>query len=287
MPVAFVYPRLSALLLALGCLMAAFSATPASAQMEPEFFDQPYAPGQWNIGRRLDQSELRYCVDPRDPSWKVDGEIADALASGLLLQPKRYVVPSQYVLEDLTKAYAILLEKCDLYMGFKLIPEGYPDWVTLTRSYYDVGYVYVSPKPDIHALSDLPPGRPIAVTIGTTAHFQLVSYQQGLPADKRWPVFPYGSNDLALGSVKGGTADIALVWAPDFWAKQQHDPAYADFHVIDSSPLPPTNLGVGAIMLKKNTFLRSAVDEAIAALDADGTIQAILDKNGFPATAKP
>lgn len=290
MPLAFAFRRLAALLLALVLAVSVAALLPArvSAQQEPEFFDDvPYAPGQWNIGRPVNQSELRYCVDPRDSSWKVDGEIADAIAQNLLLEPKRYVVPSQIIIEDITKLYAILLEHCDIYMGFKLIPEGYPSWVTLTRPYDEVGYVFVTAKPEIHALADLPPGRPIAATIGTTAHIRLASYNMAVPAEKRWPTFPYGTNEFALQAAHDGTADVALVWAPSFWDVQQHDPAYAAFHIIDSAPLPATNLGVGGLLLQKNTFLRAGIDQAIEALVSDGTIQAILDKYKFPATARP
>jgi polar amino acid transport system substrate-binding protein len=290
LPLAFAFRRLAALLLALVLALPVAALLPArvSAQQEPEFYDdEPYAPGQWNIGRRVDQSEFRYCVDPRDPSWQVDGEIADAIAQDLLLQPQRYVVPSQIVLEDITKLYAILLEHCDVYMGFKLIPEGYPGWVTLTRAYDEVGYVFVTAKSEIHALADLPPGRPIAATIGTTAHIRLVSYNMAVPAEKRWPTFPYGTNELALQAVHDGSADVALVWGPSFWDKQQHDPAYAAFHIIDSAPLPATKLGVGGLLLQKNTFLRAGIDQAIDALVSDGAIQAILDKYKYPATAKP
>jgi polar amino acid transport system substrate-binding protein len=284
---AFSVRRLVALLLTLVLAVSVSALLPmrASAQQEPEFYDdQPYAPGQWNLGRRFDQSEFRYCVDPRDPSWQVDGEIADAIAGDLLLQPKRYVVQSQEVVEDLTKLYAILLQNCDVYMGFKLIPDGYPSWVTLTRAYDQIGYVFVTPKPELHALTDLPPGRPIAATLGTTAHFRLVSYNMAVTPDKRWPTYPYGTNELALGAVQDGTADVGLVWGPSFWDVQQHDPAYAAFHIIDSKPLPPTTLGVGALLLKQNTFLRSSIDQAINALIADGTIKGIIDKYKYPAT---
>ena len=187
MAFAFDFRRITSLLatLALAASFAALSA-PAWAQADPDFYDdQPYAPGQWQIGRPLNQSELRYCVDPRDPSWQVDGEIADAIANILLVEPKRYVVPSQYTIEDFTKVYAILLQNCDIYMGFKLIPDGYPDWVTLTRAYDQVGYEYVTAKPELHALADLPPGRAIAGTIGTTATIRTSAYSASLPVDKR------------------------------------------------------------------------------------------------------
>ena len=286
---AFVLRRLTDLLAVLAplLLLAAFSA-PARAQQDPDFYDnQPYAPGQWAIGRPLNQSELRYCVDPRDPSWQVDGEIADAIAQILLLQPKRYVVPSEFANEDFTKVYAILLKDCDVYMGFKLIPEGYPDWVTLTRAYDEVGYAFVAAKPELHALADLPPGRPIAGTLGTTATLRVSTYSAALPVEKRWPVFPFNADDRTLKAVLDGTADVGVVWGPSLWDKQQHDPAYAALHIIDSRPLPPTTLGVGGLLLKQNAFMRSQIDQAIAALAKNGTIQAILDKYKYPATVQP
>ena len=257
-----------------------------SAQ-EPEFFDRPYAPGQWNLGRRLDESQLRYCVDPRDPDWEVAGEIADAIAAGLLLEPQRYVVDNETIIEDITKVYEVMLRHCDIHMGFKLIPEGYANWMTLTRAYYDTEYVFVTADPDIHALADLAPTRAIGPTLGTAAHLRLVSYLTALPAQQRWPTYPMGNNDLALEALVNGTVDVALVWAPHLWARQRTDPAYAGLHVIDSTPLPPTTMGVGALLLANETFLRTAIDEAIAALRRDGTIAGILERHDFPATAGP
>jgi len=272
--------------LALAVPVAALSPGPVSAE-EPEFYDVPYAPGQWNFGRRLDESQLRYCVDRRDPDWEVAAAIADAIAQGLLLEPQRYVVERKFVIEDITKVYAIMLEHCDIHMGFKLIPGGYSNWATLTRSYYEAQYVFVTADPDIHALADVAPARPIGATMGTSAHIRLVSYLTALPAEDRWPTYPMGTNDRALEALLNGTVDVALVWAPNLWAKQRQDPAYAGLHVIDPSPLPPTTLGVGALLLANETFLRTAVDQAIAALSEDGTIAGILEKSGFPAAVKP
>ncbi len=265
-------------------VLAVLLPAPASAQ-QPEFFEKPFANGQWNIGRRLDESQLRYCVDPRDPSWEVAGEIADALAQGLLLEPQRHVVESKIVSENITKVYKIMLEHCDLYLGFKLIPQGYPDWLALSRPYYQAQYVFVTGDPDLHRLADLAPGRPISATMGTAAQLRLVSYLIALPGDKRWPAYPMGTDQLSLDSLLNGTADVALVWAPNLWARQREDPAYADLHVIAPDPLPPMTLGVGALLLSNETFLRTAVDEAIAALTEDGTIAGILDRHGFPAQA--
>lgn len=260
---------------------------PPAAAQEPEFYDKPFAENQWTYGRRLDDAQLRYCVDKRDPDWEAAAAIADAVALGLLLEPKRHVVESDVEIADITKVYEVMLEHCDVHLGFKLIPEGYPRWVTLTRPYYEAGYVFVAADPGIASLGDLPPGRPIGATIGTAAHLRLVSYVTALPAEKRWPIFPLGSNARALAALADGTVALALVWAPSFWAAQREDPALAAFRVVAPDPLPPTEMGVGALLLGKETFLRTAVDEAIEALSRDGTIAAILDAYGLPARAVP
>ncbi|MDZ4135248.1 MAG: hypothetical protein U1D06_06585, partial [Paracoccaceae bacterium] len=184
MPVPLVIPRLAGSFLAL--LLAGLMGAPVLAQ-EPEFYDLPYADGQWTLGRRLDESQLRYCVDPRDPEWQVAGAIADAVAGALLLEPQRYVVDSEIIAEDITIVYGIMLRHCNVYMGFKLIPDGYANWLTLTRPYYEAQYVFVAADPDIHALSDVAPTRPIGATMGTSAHLRLVSYLMALPAQDRWP----------------------------------------------------------------------------------------------------
>jgi polar amino acid transport system substrate-binding protein len=264
-----------------------FSGGAVLAAGEPEFYDVPFANNQWNIGRRVDESKLRYCIDRRNPDWELAGEILDAVAGALLLEPQRYVVKSDIIDEDITIIYALLLEHCDIQMGFKLFPGGYADWLTLTRSYYHAEYVFVTADPDLITLADLAPTRPIGPMMGTAAHILLVSYIKALPREDRWPIYPMGTSELMLKSLLNGTIDVGLIWAPAFWAKQRQDPAYAKLHVIDPTPLPPTILGVGALMLADKVFLRTAFDEAITALTEDGTIARILEKFNFPATVSP
>lgn len=283
-----VFQGLAVPLLAAALTVSIAALSPAAARaQQPEFYDVPFAPGQWNIGRQLDRSHLRYCVDQRDPDWEPAIAIADAIAAGLLLQPQQYVVESGMIREDITKIYQILLEHCDVYMGFKLIPEGLPNWVTATRPYYEAQYVFITNDPDIEALGDLEPSRPIAATLGTSAHLQLLNYVTALAPQDRWPVFPMGTSDLTIQSLANGTVDVALVWAPSFWATARANPAIAEFRVIAPSPLPPMSLGVGGLLLSDQTYLRTAIDEAIAGLAGDGTIAAILESYDFPATTSP
>ena len=79
--------------------------------------------------------------------------------------------------------------------------------------------------------------------------------------------------------------DLALIWAPALWALQAADQTFAKLRVIAPNPLPASTADVGAAMLANEAFLRSSLDQAIASLSADGTIQAILNSNKFPAVS--
>jgi len=93
-----------------------------------------------------------------------------------------------------------------------------------------------------------------------------------------------GSDELALRALQRGTVGVALVWGPSLWALQKSDPSLAGLRFIAPKPLPDSPVSVGAILLANETFLRSSVDDAIASLIADGTIETILNRAKFPAT---
>jgi polar amino acid transport system substrate-binding protein len=265
---------------AVGLGLAACLAAPALAQEPP-----PVVPDAWKYGRRLDESSLSFCVDPRDGSWQVQQTIMEAVAGALLLEPKVHVMPNTVVVQELDDVYGTLLMSCDLFLGFKLLPQAYPGWMTLTRPLYLADYVAVTADPDWQSLGDMPTSEAIGPAIGTSADLRLISYLGGLPADRRWRRFPMGSSEAALDALVAGTVGVAIVWQPELWALQKTEPAFAELRVIASDPLPTTTEGVGAALLSQQSFLRTAVDEAIGALIADGTIAGILEADGFPGRA--
>src|SRR5205814_891465 len=101
----------------------------------------PYVPDEWRYGRHSAESSLSYCVDKRDPDWPVARDIGEAIAGAMLLRPKPFVIEDTTVGDDIEVLYHTLLDSCDLYLGFKLIPETLPDWLTVTRSYYRTSYL--------------------------------------------------------------------------------------------------------------------------------------------------
>jgi polar amino acid transport system substrate-binding protein len=251
--------------------------TPASAQ------DTPYVPDEWKYGRRQAGSTLQYCLDTRDPDLPIARKIGAAIAQALLLEGKPHELGQNSVGEDLDNLYRVFLESCDVYLGFKLIPDAYPQWLAVTRPYYRTSYIVVTANPQWGSLADMPRSQAIGATIGTSADIRLIQYLQALPAEGRWSRFPMGSDELALRALARDTVGAALVWGPSFWALRQSDPAFANLRIISAKPLPDSAVDVGATLLSRESFLRSNIDQAIASLTADGTIQSILDSEKFPA----
>jgi polar amino acid transport system substrate-binding protein len=247
--------------------------------------ETPFVPDEFKYGRRQDNGTLQYCLDARDPDLPVARKIGSAIAQALLLEPKPHEIGADTAGEDLDNLYRVFLETCDVFLGFKLIPDAYPGWLTVTRAYYRTSYVMVTADPAWNALADVPRDRAVGATIGTAADLRLIQYLQALPAAERWNRFPMGSDELALGALMRNTVGAALVWGPSFWALRQSDPALSKLRAIALRPLPASSVEVGATLLSRESFLRSNIDQAIASLTADGTIQSILDGEKFPATA--
>ncbi len=243
----------------------------------------PFVQDEWKYGTRQDGATFHYCVDERDPDLPVARKIGGAIAGALLLQPKEHVVGEDWSGEDIEQIYQVLLETCDVFLGFKLIPDAYPDWLTITRGYYRGVYAFVTADASWKSLADVPLSQVIGGTIGTSADIRLIQYLEALKPAERWTHYPVASDEAALRDVAGGKLAAALVWGPSFWALQKTDPAFAKLRIIAPKPLPDSSVDVGAVMLTRETYLRASLDQAIAALSADGTIAAILKDFGFPA----
>jgi polar amino acid transport system substrate-binding protein len=245
----------------------------------------PFVPDEWKYGKRQESSTLHFCVDARDPDLPVARKIGAAIAAALLLQPKEHVIGENVVGETLDSLYEIFLGTCDVYLGFKLMPDAYPEWMKVTRPYYRASYVFVATDAGWRSLADVPRSQAIGPTIGTSADLRLIQYLQALSHAERWSRFPMSTDEAALKALANGTIGVALVWGPALWALQRNDAAFSKVRLLSPNPLPAASADVGAAVLANESFLRNSVDQAIASLTRDGTIQAILDSDKFPATA--
>ncbi len=256
--------------------------TPGPAAAQSPSAQTPYVVDEWKFGQRHDAAALHYCVDARDPDLPVAWKIGQAIAQALLLEPQPHQIGENTAGEDLDHLYRVLLETCDVFLGFKLIPDAYPAWLAVTRPYYRTSYITVTAGAWT-SLADMPRSLAIGATMGTSADFRLIQYLQALPTNDRWSRFPMASDEAALRAILKNTVGTALVWGPSFWALQKTESSFGSLRIISSRPLPDSAIDVGATLLAKESFLRSNIDQAIASLTADGSIKAILDGEKFPA----
>jgi polar amino acid transport system substrate-binding protein len=154
-----------------------------------------------------------------------------------------------------------------------------------TRPYYQARYVLIVKEAGWNSLADIPTSQPIGAGIGTVGDLRLIQYLKTLQPENRWPRHPMSSDEAALKSLLEGSLAAALVWEPSLWAARQRDPAFEKLRVISSGQLSESPVGVGGVVASDNTFVRSAIDDAIAALTADGTIDRLLNHYDFPAAA--
>src|SRR5690242_9721563 len=98
--------------------------------------DIPFVENRQEFGPCQEPGVLRYCVDHRDNDWQIAQQVGMEMAGALLLRPVEVPIEDQIVTLDLDELYRVLLEDCDVHLGFKLLPEAYPDWMMLSRSYY-------------------------------------------------------------------------------------------------------------------------------------------------------
>lgn len=267
----------------LACTAAVMLAAVALAQypkVPSEFLQGPPS------GRKLSGDTITFCVDPRDPAHAVDREIGGAIAQALLLQPDFYTIERKLVTEDIEDVYLDLVNHCHVYLGFKLLAGAYPDWLVPTSAYYRTSYVVAVDDPSWHDITDIPRDRALGGMAGTAGDIRLLAYINALPADRRWARYPQASHEAALRAVLAGDLGGALVWAPALWAAARADPSLAALHVVDAKGVSEP-IGVCGVVLAGNPFLLSSVDDAIAAITADGTIARILADHDFPGQAAP
>ncbi|GGA79604.1 hypothetical protein GCM10011385_37260 [Nitratireductor aestuarii] len=265
-------------------LLVLFGLTSSALAQEGE---RPYLRDENQFGRPADDFSLSFCVDPRDPSWEVDKEIGEAIARALLLEPKPFVIESTAIDTDDAQLYRYLLKDCRIHFGFKLLAQGIPDWLTVTRPIYESGYIFLVEDKSIDKLADIAAGKGVASTLGTTADLRLIQFNNSHPSAEQWRRFPYSTDEAAIRAVLSGEAETALVWAPTFSQLQKANADFAALKVIDPQPLVLPGVPVGAVLLAEDTYLRVNIDRAIGELVADGTIDEILKKHGLEGQTKP
>jgi polar amino acid transport system substrate-binding protein len=249
---------------------------------------QPQLPLHWFEERAplSDRDSISFCVDPRDPGHVVDAAIAEAIASILLVNVRLHVIDEAISPEQFDELYFALVEHCSVHVGFRLYSDTYPEWLTITRGFYDSRFVVVTGNREWRTLADIPVDVPIGVVQGTLGDVRFLLANNAQRAAERRPRFPLGQPAIAFEALVEGRVGALVVWEPWWWWLRQSRPELRDLHVVDAPFVSDPPVGVGGVLLADRMALRASIDDAIAALVADGTIQGILESFEYPGLAR-
>jgi len=246
----------------------------------------PNLPRELVRGRLQQQGDkIRLCINPDSMLATFETQVATELGDALLLeaevkliQPILKTLPYDYRMPlNTDQIYVMLEEECDGYMGFTMASESYPTWMQLTAPYLSTGMVMVTSDPNVTRLEDLPHDRPIGARGLSSADYQLILYLKSLPAQSTWKRHSYFSHEQVLEALRSGAIGAALFWEPALLALTDGDPAAAGLTPIDI-PFPTAPVEFGIVLKSNDAFLRDALSQGIASMQAGGRIEQIFDE---------
>jgi len=230
--------------------------------------------------------KLIWCVDvsyPPEESYKADGTTAEGSDIDIAMEiGKRFGVTSQIDNTSFTGIIASLTtKKCDLIIsGMNDTPERQKEVNFVDYLKVGQGLLVKAGNPKgIHALEDLS-GKPVAVQLGTTNKDALDAENVKLKAAGKAEIdiqtFDQDTDafqQLAIGRVDAYSGDSPVC------AYYAAKPDNAGKYEVGGTPIDPAPIGIA--IRKEDTDLKAAVQAAIDAMYADGTMKSIVDKWGM------
>lgn len=233
--------------------------------------------------------QIRFCVDDSTPGAAFNREVSQAVADALLVNAQFVAGPegSSFPLDGLgflDELQLVMSELCDVFVGVSILPEGstaYPEWATVTRPFAEIPFVFVVKDPNYSALKDIPPGVRLGTTMGSLGQLVLINYIGQQPQDRRWVMLPYGDPKLMLKRLEDGTLAGAAIYLPSLLELTNNDPAALGLRIVPFDPIAEPKSASGFLVSGRDDYLRSQLDEAIASLVADGSIERLKQKYGY------
>lgn len=234
---------------------------------------------------RQQGNSVTFCYNPDGMMAEFEKELADAIASVLLVEPdlfalERSVLPQPPLDHRLpyqnAQMFVALAQDCDALMGFSLSPSN-PDFILVTAPYMVTPTDLVTIDPAANRLEDFPEGSVIATRGLSLADNALINFLK--PQGDRWVRTSYRNNQDVLEAALGGTVAAAFVWEPALYVATGGEPALYGLRVIEDPPFTIRPLETGIATRSDNTYLNQLLTDAIAALQADGTVTALMEKH--------
>lgn len=234
----------------------------------------PFIPPEFYNSIRPDfGNRLPLCILPDSATEPQDRRAAEEIAHLLLLEPDVIEIEANMDMLDEMGIWPVifkeLAERCIGVMGVQIIPgEMMPDWMTLSRPYFEAPYILLSTDPAVGTVADLPAGTRLGVPLFTPidTEVMMVIAAGGQFAGLRR--LPYDRPELMASLMRSGELDASIVWEPHL-ARPTLEPL--DFFTTRASVAPlRENIRSVAILLRtQDEMLRTMIDNAIGVLAED------------------
>lgn len=246
--------------LAAALALGAWGAAPAQKPFVPvESYDRTRP----DFGNRLP-----LCVFPNSATLERDREVAAEIAQLLLLEPDIVEMDINFDTLDAggvwPSVFLYLAERCVGVMGVQLIPgTQMPDWLTITRPYFQAPYLLVDLSGEATSLYDLPADARLGVPIRTPVDLEVLQLIAAGGAFADFQRRPYDRLEVLDLLIASGALDAAIIWKPHLQSEAFSQ--YAD-SAVPAVPLKETKRSLGIVLRSQDEMLRTMIDDAIAAL---------------------
>lgn len=243
--------------------------------------------------RRLDGDTLRVCINTEGVLAGFEADLARRIGEALLLDVEIVEVAGLRAPPILDyrfpvnegELYILLSNRCPMMMGFLLSESRVVDWLTISRPYVEMGFVFAVKEEDpASTLAEIPPGARIGTRQSSSADLSFVTYNSALPEASRWRRIPYPNHLFLLERLLEEELDAILIWEAGLRSALAQG-MFAGIRTIGAAPMSLPTQRFGAVFLQSDAFMRQAVDAAIALLAADGSVENLLQEHGLPGTS--
>ncbi|QQR39652.1 substrate-binding periplasmic protein [Devosia rhizoryzae] len=267
----------------LAVALTLLSATAAQAQTAG------IPPEELTNTRRLAGNSINACFDVTSLGRPFDEAVAKAIGDALFLEVNvvegfgGFPLNGDGFMDELTLA---MNNTCDVFMGVSVSANSpFSEAFSLTRPYATIPFVLAVSDPEWQSLGDIPKDRPLGTAMASMGEMQYITWAQQQPEGQSWVRYPYPDPIKMATRVLDGTIAGMILWQPALARLQAERPETEALRIIDSAPIPGAAVSVGALVSSRNGFLRSEMDQAIDALVADGTIDALMAEYGYEGSA--
>lgn len=258
--------------------LALASALPASAQVSEQVDSSLLETWRLNTG-----NAIRFCQYDSAPTFDFDRAVAEEISQRLLVASEyevlgaSYGIGGEFAAEDL---FVSLTNDCDVMLGMGIAANLYPTEFITSRPYVGFSYVLAVADPSIEGLGGIPGGERVGAQVGSYGFRTLVRYAATLPQDRRIIALPYADTELMTTRLLDGSIAGMIVYGPSL-VDHQRQAGEAELYLRQLDAQLVANVEIGGLLLSSNAYLRTLIDQAIADMINDGTIDALVEETGF------